>query len=140
MDWQEFWGPIHRQGETFWSTLGPLPWFDALVKHIKETTDDWHIVSSPSPCETSYLGKIRWLRDRLGIQFDKFHLTFDKHLFANNRTVLIDDREENLAKFGKSGGYVILFPSRGNNAHGVAANGSPLEAVIAQLKVVSKFM
>ena len=54
----QFWARL--EGDSFWLGLEPLPWLDDLLELVKGYTKDWHIVTSPSLCPTSYDGKVKW--------------------------------------------------------------------------------
>lgn len=109
-----FWDRINDQGETFWIGLQPQPWLKELLHLVDTITDDWHVVTAPSHCDTSYTGKVKWLKRYFGKSFDRFIITPHKHLLAKVDTLLIDDRQENCINFYEAGGRVQLFPSIGN--------------------------
>jgi len=110
-----FWEEIHEYGQDFWIDLKPLPWAEELLSLVRETTNNWYIVSAPSRCHSSHVGKIKWLKSYFGKEFDKFILTPHKHLFAKRKTLLIDDRESNVTKFMQHGGDALLFASQRNS-------------------------
>lgn len=114
---EEFWLPINHGGSEFWENLALLPWWEELIQLVETYTDNWHIVSAPSRCPTSYMGKVKAFKKVLGQDFDRFILTPRKHLFAKPNTILIDDRMENVEKFNRAGGYGFVFPSIGNSLH-----------------------
>ena len=114
---EEFWAPINEAKETFWENLEPLPWFKELIEFVEEHSREWHIVSAPSRCPTSYNGKVRAFKKVFGKDFDRFILTPHKHLFAKPETILIDDRLENVERFNRAGGYGFVFPTIGNSLH-----------------------
>lgn len=128
----EFWRPITMAGEAFWATLGPLPWLAQLTRIVREASTDWHIITAPGECRTSYNGKVRWLKEKFGATFTQFAITPHKEIFAQPGVVLIDDREENIERFKAAGGSGILFPTKGNGLHGQAAD--PIPYVQQQLK------
>lgn len=114
---EEFWAPINYGREEFWENLDLLPWFKELVEFVEEHSSEWHIVSAPSKCPTSYNGKVRAFKKVFGNDFDRFILTPHKSLFAKSNTILIDDRDENVEKFIQAGGQGIVFPTIGNSRH-----------------------
>ena len=89
----EFWEPIHAAGSGFWSGLDPLPWADELVGLVEETGVPWHVVTSPSRCPTCYDGKVRWLKDFFGADFDRFIISPHKEIYAGPGRVILDDRD-----------------------------------------------
>lgn len=129
---KQFWEAINDGGEQFWLELEELPWMNDLDQLVIDSTDDWHIVSSPSYSPCSYAGKVKWLKNWYGNQFDRFAITPHKEIFACENVILIDDRQENISKFRKAGGEGILFPTRGNNLYSFSDN--PLKYVTPILK------
>ena len=113
----EFWEPIHAAGENFWFDLNPTPWCKEVIELAEEYSKEWHIVTAPSRCETSYTGKVRWLKSYFGPQFNNFVITPHKHILAQEHTWLIDDREKNVESFCEDGGNALCFPNLGNNLH-----------------------
>jgi hypothetical protein len=126
---EQFWAPLQGDVE-FWEKLQPLPWFHDLIAMVYQFTDDIWVVSSPSECDSSYTGKVRWLKRVFGRSFTHFHLTPHKERLATPGSVLIDDREETVVKFqnacsrihaGRS--YGITFPQNYNSLY--ALTGTP---------------
>lgn len=131
-----FWSRL--EGDSFWLGLEPLPWFDDLLQLITNYTDDWHIVTSPSLCPTSYDGKVKWLKTKFGKSFDRFAITPHKYLFAGPDTVLIDDRDRNIEEFAGAGGIGVVFPSHHNSEHRVANGADWLMRIPAPLEYVNR--
>lgn len=119
---EDFWPPIDRAGDEFWAKLELLPWADELLELVTAYTDDWHLVTSPSLNSSSYNGKVRWIQKHFGSHFDRFSIHPHKHLYANQNTVLIDDRQETVEKFIAHGGRGLVFPSTGNSLHSLSAD------------------
>lgn len=117
LDDKFFWTVIHEKGEAFWADLEPLPWIEDVLDLVKSLTDDWHIVSAPSFCPTSYSGKVKWLKNYFGRGFDRFAITPHKNLFAGKDVLLIDDRESNVKNFIRAGGDGLIFPRHNNGLH-----------------------
>lgn len=111
-----FWAMLDRS-EMFWARLEPCPWLKELVALVKSITDDWHIISAPSKCQSSYSGKVKWLKSHFGYSFDRFALTPHKHIFAQPDVLLIDDRDSNVEGFVEAGGDGIVFPAYHNRLH-----------------------
>jgi len=126
----EFWQPINETGEQFWLQLEPLPWIHDIL-HLLVTIEtvtgvDWYIATTPSHHSSSYSGKVKWLQEFFGQDFDRFILTGHKHLLAGNgQTVLIDDNRSNVDKFVRAGGEALLFPARWNALHQFADDPVP---------------
>ena len=134
MSQSDFWNKLDKN-EKFWINLQPLPWFNDIIRVVESFTDDWHIVTSPSWCQSSYSGKVKWIKERFGNKFSRFCITPHKELFAQPGVVLIDDRDSNVENFtystetiddGKgnkiivkqaTGGKGIVFPRIHNSQH-----------------------
>lgn len=110
-----FWKRIDAGGARFWRGLDPLPWAHDLIDWVTNTTDDWHIVTTPGHSVDCYVGKVRWLKWFFGERFDRFAITPHKHIFAAPHAILIDDKEETVRHFRRAGGRARLFPSRHNS-------------------------
>lgn len=128
---EAFWSPINRNAQ-FWSGLQPLSWMSELVRRCRSEVGatNVHIISSPSWCETSYAGKVTWIKRVFGPKFTQFALTPHKEIFARGDVILIDDTEKNCVQFRSAGGRAILFPAHHNALHEYKHN--PLDYVNAQ--------
>lgn len=122
-----FWVQLNGRPE-FWADLNPLPWAEELVALVKSMTEDWHVVTSPSLCESSYVGKLRWCRKFFGPTFDRLSMHRHKYLYAHDGVCLVDDYDANCRAFvrnpltGRStGGHAVTFPAHHNHLHGYAA-------------------
>ena len=126
----QFWQPIHDAGEAFWVNLEEKVHFRqllALADHYGGA-GNWHIATSPSYSPSSYSGKARWIKDRLGFQFNRIIPIAHKYLLANERSLLIDDRADNVFDFIHHGGKGIIFPAIQNCLHEHSANPIPYVA------------
>lgn len=129
----KFWEGIHKEQDSFWSSLSPLPWFEELVRFLNaEVGQNWYVVSSPSQCPSSYHGKAQWIEKYFGHEFMNYRFLplGNKSLLAPVG-LLIDDRELNCNKFVKAGGDAILFPSVGNKLYPL--RNDPVEYLKSQL-------
>lgn len=123
IDRATLWREIHLYGEHFWAELRPLPWALELIEWIEaQVGRDWHFVTGPSLCHSSYSGKARWFKRYFGRSFDRFHPTIHKEILARPSSLLLDDRESNCNNFVRHGGKAIIFPSYGNRYRLYAAN------------------
>lgn len=130
---EEFWSRLNSSW--FWESMEPLPWAREVIDLVSSTTDDWHIVTTPSHCPTSYTGKVRWLKKFFGPRFDRFAITPHKYIFAGPGVCLIDDRESNLRDFtAHGGGSTILFPRYHNSLH--AMREDPIAVLREQLELL----
>lgn len=114
---RNFWEPINRGDASFWAELPMLPHAMGLMDLVTAATEDWFIVSTPShqPCSCS--GKLFWLQRFFDNRdFDRYVFTKHKELLAGPNVILIDDSDNNCARFQRAGGHAILFPAH-HNAH-----------------------
>jgi len=103
---KDWWTPIEGK-EDFWINM---PWMKdgkKLWKYLKQYTT--HILSSPSRDPMSRSGKKKWCKRELGDVH--VYLSNDKGTYADDRSILIDDREENITDWKKNGGIGILHKS-----------------------------
>jgi hypothetical protein len=113
---EDFWAPLNGSAE-FWATLPKTPWCDDLVALALGLTEDVWLVSAPSRCPSSHLGKLDWVRRHFGDGFDRLVLTPHKYLLANPSAVLVDDRDDNVRAFRLAAGRATLFPAHHNRDH-----------------------
>jgi 5'(3')-deoxyribonucleotidase len=134
-----FWSQFNYN-RGFWAYyLDRLPWAEKLLRHVKELTPDWYIVTSPAPlcsdvfnCNASHTGKYEWLWRNLRVDNSRVIITPYKHLLAKQNVLLIDDRESTCLEFCKAGGEAILFPAHHNTLYSYKDN--PLEHVFQILE------
>lgn len=137
MTMDQFWHPINCNA-TFWERLKEHSWardLMSLVYTYSKDSNNWRIVSAPARCESSHVGKIRWLRRFfMDPTFDKFALTPHKFDYARADSVLIDDRESNCEEFIRHGGNAILFPAYNNRRY--AERHTPMVSVREELRIL----
>lgn len=113
---EEFWEPINKAGEEFWTGLEPTRHFWDIIDAVEICySGDWFILSSPSRCHSSHSGKVKWLKNMFGSSFDRFMLTPHKELLAGPDRILIDDSDRNCDLFEAKGGRAYVFPTVGNS-------------------------
>ena len=105
-----FWNKIHDEGEKFWVDLEETKWFRELYDKLEEI-GRVYFLSAVTQSPSCLSGKLIWLQDRFGKEFDRYILTANKHLLANGHSVLIDDYDKNVNAFSQNGGCGILFPT-----------------------------
>jgi len=133
---EDFWKPICDIGFKFWQDLEKMPWTDQLLSMM----DSWDlenktfIVTDPSTihCDFAVEGKVRCCKRTLLRCPSRLVPIARKSLLAKPDTVLIDDKEENVADFIAEGGQAILFPHKGNILYREA--DYPLYHVVSELK------
>ncbi len=129
----KMWDVINGVGVGFWEELEPLPWIHDVLEVVQSHTADWHIATAPSRCDTSYTGKVRWLKNYFGPTFDRFVITPHKNLYARPSSILIDDRARNIDRFIdvdcqrplSARGFGVVFPTKGNPFHEYVADPIP---------------
>jgi 5'(3')-deoxyribonucleotidase len=98
------WKAITKAGAEFWSTMEWLPGGRDLWEELKKY--DPTILSAPSNHPSSVEGKKEWLKDNIpGVPFI---LEQKKEKYANEDSILIDDREKNIKRWEAAGGIGIL--------------------------------
>lgn len=108
---ESYWPLIAKAGETFW---GDMEWTKdgkklfAFIKKYKPT-----ILSAPTRDKNSekacVKGKHRWLKKE--IPSVPYILEKDKHKYANEKSILIDDYIEKIKKWKDAGGIGIHHKS-----------------------------
>ena len=84
--------------------------------------DDITILTAPMPNPGSWTGKYLWVEKNMPAKFLKNIImsVVPKSLLAGPDTLLIDDKDENIAEFVAAGGCGILVPRPWNELHGWA--------------------
>lgn len=138
----DFWQRLDGNA-VFWSGLEPLPWCRDLIELCEEYAGpEVYIVTSPSWCSHSYLGKAEWVKTMFGRNYTNLIPTPHKYLLAKPGVVLIDDFQDNCDRFvsdpllGPTGGTSILFPAHHNGLHGW--KDSPLPIVERSLALAKE--
>lgn len=101
----------------FFRNLELMPGAQEMVRHAKELFSNVGILSSPINIpsmpevkEQCIREKTEWLNEHFaGVFTGEFIFDSEKQKYASPETVLIDDREDNIRKFGKMGGRTVLF-------------------------------
>lgn len=104
---KEFWNFIDNHiGLEFWSGMDWMPNGKQLWSFIQPYNPI--ILTSPSRQNTSRLGKRMWIKDHL-IPAPPVEFRFGeaKSDFANEKTILIDDKPSNLLAFAAKGGIAL---------------------------------
>lgn len=138
----QFWQPMNGRTE-FWAGLEVLPWAEEVVRLVEHWADEWFVVSSPTSCPSSYVGKVQWLKRYFGTGFDNYVITNQKPLFAMEGVLLVDDRESTVRDFVREGmrrglntGGAILFPRHHNRNH--RASDDPVKHLRYVLELIPR--
>lgn len=112
---KEFWGPC---GYSFWANLEFHSEAEELLGILADTPGWNSVCILTSPCDTDGCvdGKRDWVKKNLP-DFRKRLLIGSAKEFQTNGTnrLLIDDRNENIEKFERNGGWAWTFPRPWND-------------------------
>ncbi len=113
-------GCLPHSDEELWSGTDAhwwlnLPWMadgKEIVAICEEAVGPENVVicSTPANWVGSAEGKLFWLHRNMPSYAQRFILTPNKSWCANGRTLLIDDREDNVSGFHQAGGASLLCP------------------------------
>lgn len=101
----------------FWATLPPHPWMEQLIHYVEDHGCTWSVVTLPTE-ESWYSasGKLEWIRRNLGMSFKNYSITAERWRLSQDRTLLVDDYEENCREFEAAGkGRAITFAQPWNS-------------------------
>jgi cytidyltransferase-like protein len=101
----DFWKPISDAGESFWTNLKWMQDGVQLWEYIKQYNPI--LLSAPSRERSSTTGKEKWVEQN--IPGTKLILRYadKKQEFAHAKSILIDDREDNITRWQLAGGIGI---------------------------------
>lgn len=111
---QMFWDLIDNQiGIKFWAGMKWTPGGQKLWDFIKNYNPS--LLTSPSRQETSRLGKNIWVKNNLEPKPKViFKYSKEKHAYADENAIHIDDREDIISNWNTAGGIGILCPKNGD--------------------------
>ena len=103
----KFWHLIDFEiGVRFWVGMGWMPQGKQLWDFIKPYEP--HLLTSPSKNNTSRLGKNLWVRNNLSPKPKTiFAYSADKQRYANENSILIDDKKSNVKAWIAKGGIAF---------------------------------
>lgn len=107
----EFWEPCNDS--FFWEELDWMPDGKRILRSATAVVGEQNIYLSTSPTLSpgSYAGKAAWVTQNMPEGFlRRLMVGPAKHLMANPRHILVDDNDDNVAKFRDAGGIAILVP------------------------------
>lgn len=107
-----FWAKIRSTGGEFWRTMPPThPDVKAQWDRMESMFPHIAILSSPdSRDEFCIPGKRDWIETHLGPRVLGLFRS-DKHVHSSEKSILVDDLEENTVPWEAAGGKAILFTS-----------------------------
>lgn len=119
-----FWKLINLEiGLVFWSKMRWTPRGRQLWEFLKPYNPE--LLTSPSSDDSSKLGKNVWVKENLSPQPKvNFRLAKEKHDFACENCILIDDREDTIERWNNAGGIGIHHPENTTN----------IQPILSQLK------
>lgn len=102
-----FWELIDvKIGVRFWVGMDWMPEGKRLWDFIKPYQP--HLLTSPSRNDTSRLGKNLWVKNNLNPKPKTiFAYSADKQRYANENSILIDDKKSNINEWAAKGGIAI---------------------------------
>ena len=130
LEWPAFMNGL--ESHQFWLNLPELPFAEEIVQMVLGRIDetDLYFLSAPGFVANCAHQKLAWVKSFLcEISIDiktQLICTSYKDLFARNDRLLIDDNEENCARWEMEGGQAFLYPQRTNSLHCYTNNPIPL--------------
>jgi hypothetical protein len=104
-----FWQPITDAGESFWTEMEWMKDGKELWSYIKPYLPK--LLSAPSRQESSRTGKQKWVNTNLpGVPLLLKSAEY-KQFYASPRSILIDDRADNIQRWKEAGGIGIIHIS-----------------------------
>ena len=108
----DFWQPISDAGEDFWVNLEWMSDGKELWSYIKPYSPK--LLSAPSREKSSRTGKEKWVAEHLpGVPL-LLKPADQKQLYASSKSILIDDRKDNIERWIEAGGIGIHHTSASN--------------------------
>jgi len=114
----EFWDKC--SGAEFWSSMPPYDNIVELYDKLSELAPVTVVTHARLEDPECVEGKRQWLSDHLSLPSDDMVFASKKWLLADKDTLLIDDNDSNVCRFGGSNGPAILYPRPWNWARGAS--------------------
>ena len=105
----------------FWDSLNWTSDGTCIEQVVREKfgSENIYLLTTPMYNSGSGTGKLRWIKRCMPWVYDRTIISYaPKSLLARPNTLLIDDKDENIAEFVAAGG--ILVPRPWNELHGWA--------------------
>lgn len=114
--WNFVSGRLDELDRDFWEQLEPTEDFEQILDLCCSTFGKKNIRLCTTPVDfNSVIGKIHWAKKH--IPWISVVCEHDKSLWAHERKVLIDDKDENILDFKTAGGLGFLLPRLWNSGH-----------------------
>jgi hypothetical protein len=123
---EQFMEPMVGLGAYGAFALKPLPWAQKLWEVCQAQALPFRppaVATAPWASPEAWGGRVRWLREKMGIGFGDMVLCSSQHKISlathrgpigNGMNVLIDDREDTVRAFCAAGGAGLLWPAHWN--------------------------
>lgn len=105
----DFWEPIDKAGESWWTELNWMSDGKKLWSYIKKYSPT--ILSAPSRNESSKIGKRKWVKKNIGSVNLILVPSYEKKNYSSKNSILIDDTLKNINEWERSGGIAIHHKS-----------------------------
>jgi len=111
----DFWNSLDRE---FWESLPRSQEFDYLNNLACRLVGIHNVCILTSSISVDWCipAKIKWVKENARFIKERLIIAKCKHFLASHDSLLIDDRDENVQLFEKSGGNAILVPRPWNSA------------------------
>lgn len=106
---KKFWELINKIGEKFWSKIPWTPEGKILWSYIEKYKPS--LLSAPSSDYSSRYGKKLWVQENTPGTKLILAKRENKKDYASGKSILIDDRKDNVDEWRSAGGIGILFTS-----------------------------
>jgi len=100
-----------RNAINLWADLPWNPGGKELWKYLLLNYRNVCILSAPADgkaFENCIRGKCQWITKNLCYPIEKCYFYKKKYIFSNKKSILIDDRKDNVELFRQKGGFAIL--------------------------------
>ncbi len=109
---------VLKNTPNFFRTMLPTEFFDELVEACLAKGVKVAILTSVGKWDPADVisQKKAWILENFGdVEFHNVYTSKEKAFFANENTLLIDDREKSLIPFGKAGGKTAKYENSREN-------------------------
>lgn len=103
------------RGHDFWVNIEPFPWAKKLIRIVNSNCNDWRFITKPSVDAGAYSGKFEWITKHTkgavkeGTRYLWLVNGCKSYACTGPHHLLIDDNDENCAKWKEAGGTVYQW-------------------------------